>query len=145
MTDPYVWLDPVEEAERAIRAERRAERAYEDGQRAVMRVDSAEAGERFPRVMEAAVEQIARRIAHEVVMPKMREERARYDDPGEMVEREVRALRSAAEPFVGAMLRASDLTASLWASPIDMTDRLTLTYEVGQPFRYNVTAAFERA
>lgn len=131
MADPYVWIDPFEEIDRA---NRRAAQAYSAGQRSILRQIEGRYQQRFEEVLDLAVHALAEEVAQREVAPHMASTYEDFTAREATAAREARKRERAMSALVGAMKTHGAL--SLDVAPNDQT--FVMRYEVLRPFRYNV-------
>ena len=130
--DPYAWIDPFEEIERA---NRRAAHAREDGRSEVLNMVAGPAQEEFRRALSHAVEHAAHRVAEDVVKPHMARSYEEHARRKHQARATAGTLMDISEPVMGHIGRDGKLSLEMRDGPMP---QIEVRVETVRPFQYRV-------
>lgn len=134
--DPYLWFDPFEKAEEAERANRRADSAYREGQSSILREIAGEKQKYFTQVLDAAVEQVASKLAWDSILHQLRDHYADARQAEQLQKaRQDFMLSTIASPLVSAIHNNGKLTFDIVLGP-DHETLFQVEYQILNPVHY---------
>lgn len=134
MIDPYAWIDPFEEIEKA---QRQVAWAKEDGRREALSFIADQHTGEFHKALLRAVEYSAANVAERILAPHMARHYHDYRQFQAIKDATLDSLMSIAEPMVAHIARDGKLSLDM---PIrsDRMPELHFSVETTQPFQFSV-------
>ncbi len=129
MNDPYVWIDPFAEIERA---NNRAARAYNEGQRYVLDRFADDRRENMMKALDHAIEGCARRVATDFVEPFIRKHHMTWERARQMENARIDLLMTSLSPVTAQIMSDGKLSIS---PGYGETETFTVEYQTMQPIR----------
>jgi len=134
-SDPYAWIDPFEEVERARTL---ASHAREDGRRDILRAIEERREGAFARALYRATERCAMEIAEQIVKPHMAKNYVEYEQMRKLSDLRLRDLTNIAKPVLHNI--AAQAKEKLGYRDYELDEAiLTMTVTTIRPFQYSVS------
>ncbi len=136
--DPYAWVDPFAERDRADRAEHRTASAFDEGKRAVLRYIGEDHKGDFSKALGQAVDVLAKKVAAREIEPHMAKSYAEYEHRCKVAELAAESLSLIAAPLLAHVRSDGELVIDIPRLREEPLADMTFTVQTTRPFEYHV-------